>query len=155
MRDRAGRLWLLFLVLFIVGLSVWLWIRGRGISPQAEGTYLAYEASQILGCQPYVLGRDIRLDLNGNGVREYLISCDSSLSFEHVHFAIFEIHRKKVHVFMHFREGVWLVGEGPSVRGGHWVIDRREKVLMFVGEGDKYFRPVWKRKHGHIQLVEE
>jgi len=155
MRDRAGQLWLLFLVLFIVGLSVWLWRSGRRISPQAEETYLSYEASRILGCQPYVLSRDIRLDLNGNGVREYLISCDSSLSSEQVHFAIFEVNRKRVHVFLHFREGAWLVGEGPSVQVGHWVIDRREKVLMFVGEDNRYFRPVWKRERGYIQLIEE
>ncbi len=155
MRDKAGQIWLVSLMLFIIGLSIWLWMGGRRVSPQAEETYLAYEASRILGCQPYVLSQDIRLDLNGNGVREYLISCDSSLSSEQSHFAILEVHRRKVHVFMHFREGVWLVGEGPLVRGGHWVIDRRAKALMFVGEGDRYFKLVWKREHGHIQLIEE
>ena len=155
MRDRAGQIWLISLMLFIIGLSVWLWMSGRRISPQAEETYMAYEASRILGCQPYVLSQDIRLDLNGNGVREYLVSCDSSLGSEQHHFAIIEIRRKKAHVFMHFREGVWLVGEGPSVHEGHWVIDRREKALMFVGAGDRYFRPVWKRERGHIQLIEE
>lgn len=155
MRDRAGQIWLVSLMLFIIGLSVWLWMSGRRVSPQAEETYLAYEASRILGCQPYVLSQDLRLDLNGNGVREYLVSCDSSLGSEQRHFAIIEIQRKKVHIFMHFREGVWLAGEGPSVHGGHWVIDRRAKALMFVGAGDRYFKPVWRRERRHIQLIEE
>ncbi len=155
MRDKVGQMWLVFLMLFIIGLSVWLWVGGRRGSPQAEETYLAYEASRILGCQPYVLNKDIPLDLTDDGAREYLISCDSSLSSEHFHFAIFQIKRKNVQVLMHFREGEWLVGKGPMIRGGHWLIDRRKKTVVFVGEGDTYFRPVWKREHEHIQLVGE
>jgi hypothetical protein len=153
MRDRLGQIWLLMLLGLIIGLSVWLWVSGRKEAPQASEIYVSYEASRLLGCQPYVLNKTLPLDINRDGVREYLVSCDSSLSSQHFHFAVVQVRKKGIEVFMHFRNGVWLVGRGPKAEGGHWVIDRGERRLLFVDEAGNYYRLIWNQ--GYIELVGE
>ena len=153
MRDRLGQVWLLGILVFIAGLSVWLWVSGRQSAPQASEDYSIYEASRLLECTPYVLNKGIALDINRDGVQEYLISCDSSLMREHRHFVLFQIRRKKVEVLLQFREGTWVVGAGPAVRSGYWVVDRRRQEMLFVDREDVYYRLLWKDRH--IELIAE
>jgi hypothetical protein len=72
---------------------------------------------------------------------------------EHRHFVLFQIRRKKVEVLLQFREGTWVVGTGPAVRGGYWVVDRRRQEMLFVDREDVYYRLLWKDRH--IELIAE
>ncbi len=159
MKDQLGRIWLLGLLLLILGLSIWLWMNARGTAPQAQEDYLLHEAAQRLGCQPYLLSKGLEIDLNADGKREYLFSCDSALSASHHKFVLLQIVRKKIQPLLYFEEGQWHVGEGPSVSSGTWLIDRRREALLFLSsdepESGQYYRLIWDSDRKHIKLVVE
>jgi len=153
MKDWLGQLWLIGLLIFIVGLSVWLWVSGRQKASQASEDYAVYEASRLLECQPYVLNQGITLDVNRDGIQEYLISCDSALGAEHRRFVLFQIRRKKIAVLLQFQEGAWIVGAGPAVQAGYWAIDRHKREMLFVDGNGTYYKLLW--KDDHIELIAE
>jgi len=134
MKDYWGRIWIIAIFIAIVGLSSFLWWKGRQIVEPARETYLLAEAQRLLGCSPYILNKGIIIDQNDNGIPEYLFSCDSTLSESHQRFVWIEVEHKKVQVLLHHTEQGWQVGGGTIQGPFSWLIDRRKGRLLLVPE---------------------
>ncbi|GIV25907.1 MAG: hypothetical protein KatS3mg026_1599 [Bacteroidia bacterium] len=156
MKDSWGKIWLLVLGGAILGLSLSLWRQGTTIREEARETYLHAEAQRLLGCRVYLLNAGLPLDINENGIREYLFSCDSALSAQHVRFVWLEVREKKVSVLLAHSEKGWEVGgaAGPS-SGVSWLLDRRKKTFLVVPAGqEEPLQLQWKADKQCIELVE-
>ncbi len=156
MRDAWGKLWLLALGIAILLLSLSLWRRGMTTGEEARETYLLAEAQRLLGCRAYLLNAGLPLDLNENGSREYLFSCDSALSAQHVRFVWLEVQGKKVSVLLAHSEQGWEVGGAPQPSSGvSWLLDRRRKTFLVVPAGhDEPLQLQWNANKQCIELVE-
>ncbi len=156
MKDTWGKIWLLVLGGAILGLSLSLWRQGTTIREEARETYLHAEAQRLLGCRVYLLSAGLSLDINQNGVREYLFSCDSALSVQHVRFVWLEVRAKKLAVLLAHSENGWEVGGAPGPSSGvSWLLDRREKTLLVVPAGqEEPLQLQWKADKQCIELVE-
>ncbi|MEN2993577.1 MAG: hypothetical protein ABDH91_08520 [Bacteroidia bacterium] len=162
MSDRIGKIWVLSLVALILGLSLSLWWHGRTASPEAQLTYLTAYAQQELGCRPYLLNSNLKMDINKNGFPEYLFSCDSALSAIHQRFIWMELQRRRLRVLAYYTPEGWQVGQGPTqAEGFYWLIDRRHGgflLLPIFSNGlslvSEPLQPIWDPEAQVIRFVE-
>ncbi|MCS7162922.1 MAG: hypothetical protein NZ958_06340 [Bacteroidia bacterium] len=161
MSDRIGKIWVLSLVALILGLSLSLWWHGRTASAEAQLTYLIAHAQQQLGCRPYLLNSDLKMDINKNGIPEYLFSCDSALSAIHQRFIWMELQRKRLRILAHHTPEGWRVGQGPTrAEGFYWLIDRQHSRFLLLpifsyelSLVSEPLQPIWSPEAQAIQFV--
>lgn len=156
MKDTWGKIWLMFLGGAILLLSLSLWRQGITIREESRETYLNAEAQRLLSCRVYLLNAGMPLDINENGTQEYLFSCDSALSAQHVRFVWLELREKKVRVLLAHSEKGWEVGGAPRPSSGvSWLLDRRRKTFFLVPAGhEEPLELAWNPDKQCIELVE-
>ncbi|MEN3041381.1 MAG: hypothetical protein ABDH66_07590 [Bacteroidia bacterium] len=157
MTDKIGRFWLIGLLVALVGVSVYLWVSGSSIKDSSQETYLSAEASKLLGCRPYLISQGLSLDINTNGAKEYLFSCDSALTAAHRRFVWMEVYQKKVHVLLwHTEEGFKVGGCTVPGEGYSWLLDRATHQLFAIPmRGDTFAEPLevlWNRQSNTLLL---
>ncbi|MGQ9862883.1 MAG: hypothetical protein ACUVRD_00135 [Bacteroidia bacterium] len=131
---HLGKIWLGFLFLAIVVLSLSLWRYGQTHADIAQITYLKSQAAQKLKCGTVYLVDS--LDFNRNGYPDFVFSCDNQNRSLPVKSLIFlEARRKNVEVLFSFVEGKLKDGKENILIAGakhgmfiQW--DRRKPILL-------------------------
>lgn len=132
--KHLGKIWVAFLMLSILLLSISLWRYGETHVDIAKMTYLKGQAAQLLKCPSVYLVDS--LDFNQNGYPDFVFSCDSLGRALPVKSLIFlEARKKKVEVLFSFTEGKLKDGKENVLIAGathgmfiQW--DRSEPTLL-------------------------